>query len=111
MTAKLYQPKLLNRWTMPDSYFGAEWPECYGSGFGQSRDSDCLERCNFRVAWEAISKASSPAVEENADGDEIEMRFPKGFTVLVTAIIEDRYECTTSIGETAHLDECDIELA
>jgi hypothetical protein len=26
-----YTPKLLKRWTMPDSYFGATWPDYYGS--------------------------------------------------------------------------------
>lgn len=42
-----YIPQYLKRWTMPDSYFGATWPDYYGSGCGQSRDSDCLERSNF----------------------------------------------------------------
>ena len=42
-----YQPENLQRWTMPDSYFGAEWRDYYSSGCGQSRDSDALERSNF----------------------------------------------------------------
>lgn len=42
-----YEPKHLRRWTMPDSYFGATWPNHYSSGVGQSRDSDCLEESNF----------------------------------------------------------------
>jgi hypothetical protein len=44
---------------MPDCYFGPTWPATYSSGFGQSRDSDCLERCNFKVAFEAILNAST----------------------------------------------------
>lgn len=43
----MYEPKHLKRWTMPDSYFGAVWPNYYGSGVGRSRDSDALERSNF----------------------------------------------------------------
>lgn len=45
-----YQPQHLRRWTRPDSYFGAEWPDYFSAGFGQSRDSDALERSNFAVA-------------------------------------------------------------
>lgn len=41
------EPANLRRWTMPDSYFGAQWPDYYSSGVGQSRDSDALERSNF----------------------------------------------------------------
>ncbi len=43
----MYTPEHLNRWTRPDSYIGAEWPEYYSSGTGQSRDSDALDRSNF----------------------------------------------------------------
>jgi hypothetical protein len=42
-----YQPENLQRWKLPDSYFGAEWHDYYSSGCGQSRDSDALERSNF----------------------------------------------------------------
>ena len=51
----MYTPENLKLWTMPDSYFGAVWPNTYSSGFGQSRGSDALERSNFRTAWKAIS--------------------------------------------------------
>ena len=37
----------LARWTRPDSYFGASWPDYFGSGCGQHRDSDALARSNF----------------------------------------------------------------
>lgn len=50
----MYTPKHLKKWTMPDSYFGEIWPDYYSSGFGQSRDSDCLEQSNFVCALEAL---------------------------------------------------------
>lgn len=48
----------LQRWTLPDSYFGATWEHYYSAGFGRSRDSSCLEESNFafvRKALEALS--------------------------------------------------------
>lgn len=47
----------LNEWTMPDSYFGATW-EGYYVFLGQNRDSDCVERSNFRAALKAIGGES-----------------------------------------------------
>ncbi len=44
-----YAPEHLNRWTRPDHYMGATWYDYYGAGVGRSRDSDCLERANFRA--------------------------------------------------------------
>lgn len=43
----MYQPERLERWTRPEHYFGAEWPEYFSAGVGRSRDSDCLEESNF----------------------------------------------------------------
>jgi hypothetical protein len=43
----IYDPEHLQRWTLPPNYFGAEWPDYFSSGVGQSRDSDALERSNF----------------------------------------------------------------
>ena len=54
----MYTPQNLKRWTLPPDYAGEIWPNFYGSGFGQSRDSDCLERSNFHTAWQVISKVS-----------------------------------------------------
>ena len=54
----MYQPQHLNRWKMPRSYFGAEWPEYFGSGCGQSRASDCLERSNFKCMLQALGGES-----------------------------------------------------
>lgn len=56
-----YQPTHLKLWTLPPSYFGTSYTNTYSSGFGQSRNSDCLERSNFRIAWKLISKASKSA--------------------------------------------------
>lgn len=42
-----YVPEKLERWELPRHYAGAQWPDYYSAGVGQSRDSDCLERSNF----------------------------------------------------------------
>lgn len=54
----MYEPKHLKRWTRPSDYFGAEWPEYFSSGVGQSRDSDSLERSNFTCMLEALDGES-----------------------------------------------------
>lgn len=56
-----YTPKHLKRWTRPDNYGGASWPDYYSSGFGRSRDSDCLEESNFAVAWETLGDLTTEA--------------------------------------------------
>jgi hypothetical protein len=53
-----YQPENLTRWTMPDHYAGAEWPDYFGAGTGQHRDSDALTRSNFRVMLKALGGES-----------------------------------------------------
>ena len=57
-----YEPRHLKRWSMPDSYFGATWPDYYSSGFGQSRDSDALERSNFRCALRELGGESETVI-------------------------------------------------
>jgi hypothetical protein len=57
-----YEPTNLRRWTMPDSYFGATWPDYYRSGFGRSRDSSCLEESNFAVALRELGGESDTVV-------------------------------------------------
>jgi hypothetical protein len=37
-------------WSHPECYSGQTWEGYYSAGFGQSRDSDSLERSNFAVA-------------------------------------------------------------
>jgi hypothetical protein len=52
-----YEPEHLARWTLPDNYFGAEWPEYYVY-FGRHRDSNLLTNINFDVALEAVGGES-----------------------------------------------------
>lgn len=49
--------KALKRWTMPDSYWGAEWPD-YFIFLSQHRDSDALSRSNFECGLEALGGES-----------------------------------------------------
>ena len=49
--------KALTRWTMPDSYFGATWPD-YFVFLSQTRDSDALTRSNFECGLEALGGES-----------------------------------------------------
>lgn len=49
--------RALKRWEMPDSYFGAEWPE-YFVFIGQSRESSALERSNFECSLRALGGES-----------------------------------------------------
>jgi hypothetical protein len=57
-----YTPVYLRRWTMPKDYFGASWPEYYGSGCGQHRDSDCLERSNFACMLKSLGGESETVI-------------------------------------------------
>jgi len=54
----MFEPKHLKRWEMPSSYFGAVWPNYYGSGCGRSRDSDSLEESNFQCMLKALGGES-----------------------------------------------------
>lgn len=54
MTKTLFTPQNLKRWTRPSCYVGAQWPDYYRSGCGQSRDSDALERANFDAMLKAL---------------------------------------------------------
>lgn len=47
----------IQRWTLPDSYMGAEWPE-YFVFLGRSRDSSALERSNFECGLKALGGES-----------------------------------------------------
>jgi hypothetical protein len=46
-TTETFTPEHLTKWTRPSNYAGAQWPDYYRSGCGQSRDSSALERANF----------------------------------------------------------------
>lgn len=50
--------RALERWTMPDSYWGAEWPE-YFVFLGRHRESDALTRSNFECGLNALGGESS----------------------------------------------------
>ena len=56
-----YQPENLKRWKLPDSYFGAEWPEYY-SFLSQHRDSDSVSRSNFIRGLELIGGESDTVI-------------------------------------------------
>lgn len=49
--------RAIKRWTRPDHYSGESWPE-YFVFLGQSRDSDALERSNFRKGLEGLGGES-----------------------------------------------------
>src|SRR5947209_2290534 len=53
-----YKPEYLRRWTVPNNYAGEVWPDYYSAGVGQSRDSDALERSNFRAMLKALGGES-----------------------------------------------------
>ncbi|WP_454650721.1 hypothetical protein [Bradyrhizobium liaoningense] len=55
---EIFEPAHLKRWTMPRCYVGDVWPAYYSAGVGQSRDSDALERSNFRCMLKAIGGES-----------------------------------------------------
>ena len=50
--------RAIERWTLPDSYAGAEWAE-YFVFLSQSRDSDALTRSNFECGLEQLGGESS----------------------------------------------------
>ncbi len=58
----IYDPEHLQRWTLPPNYFGAEWPDYFSSGVGQSRDSDALERSNFTSMLTALGGESETVI-------------------------------------------------
>ena len=53
--------KALKRWTMPDSYFGAEWAK-YFVFLGQHRESDALSRSNFECGLDALGGESETVI-------------------------------------------------
>lgn len=62
-----FEPQNLKRWTMPPHYFGAEWPDYYRSGCGQSRDSKPLERANFDAMLKAIGGEQTSELDDPND--------------------------------------------
>lgn len=58
----MYEPHTLKRWEMPSHYFGEVWPNYFGAGVGQSRDSSALERSNFKVMLKELGGESDTVV-------------------------------------------------
>jgi hypothetical protein len=56
-----YKPVNLKLWTLPDNYFGANWPDYYVA-YGQHRDSNTLTRSNFRCLLKAIGGEEGDSV-------------------------------------------------
>ncbi len=54
-------------WTLPSNYVGAEWHGFYSSGFGRSRDSDCLEESNFQTALKSLEPLNTTLSVETHD--------------------------------------------
>ena len=52
----------IKRWTMPRDYGGETWYEHYSAGVGQSRDSDALERSNFRTMLKYLGGESETVI-------------------------------------------------
>lgn len=61
MPAK-YEPEHLKRWTRPDCYIGAEWPDYYSAGVGRSRASDDLEESNFATMLKDLGGESKTVI-------------------------------------------------
>lgn len=51
--------KHIQRWTHPQYYIGEVWPDYYSAGVGQSRDSDALERANFKAMLDSLGGEAS----------------------------------------------------
>lgn len=60
---------------MPAHYFGAHWPDYYGAGFGQSRDSECLEESNFATVRAKLAKLPAFVPPAGDTDNEAESRF------------------------------------
>lgn len=52
----------LERWKRPANYAGENWPDYFGSGVGQHRDSGALERSNFRCMLAALGGESETVI-------------------------------------------------
>jgi hypothetical protein len=62
-----YIPENLNRWKLPDSYFGEHWNN-YFVFLGQHRESSLLDESNFEVAYSRLQ-----ALEKKLEKEGIEV--------------------------------------
>jgi len=49
----------VKEWKHPEDYLGETWKGWYSAGFGQSRDSDCLEQSNFQTVYDELRPLDS----------------------------------------------------
>lgn len=59
---------ILNLWTRPRNYFGADWSEYYVI-LGQHRDSDILTRSNWKAATETLEALAEQLDAFDSEGD------------------------------------------
>jgi hypothetical protein len=59
---------ILNLWTKPQNYFGADWSDYYVI-LGQHRDFDILSRCNWQVATETLETLATQLDAFDSEGD------------------------------------------
>lgn len=58
--------KFLKKWEYPQNYCGEDYSEYYSMGIGQSRDSECLERSNFRSALSELGGETETVIVRRA---------------------------------------------
>ena len=56
-------------WTLPSSYIGSQWPD-YFVFLGQNRDSDALNRSNFRSGLAALGGENCSYQNEGEDSEQ-----------------------------------------
>jgi len=61
-TSAPFTPEYLKLWSHPSNYLGATWEGWY-CFLAKGRDSDCLERSNFRVGYDAIKDLAVDVVD------------------------------------------------
>ena len=64
-----YIPKRLHKWTLPECYIGEHWEGFYSAGFGQTRDSDALERSNFAEILIALKSFMGQEIPDGYGAD------------------------------------------
>ncbi len=68
MSATLPPLEHLKRWTRPECYMGATWPEWFRF-LGRNRDSDCLTNSNFDCGLAAVKVVASKEPVGGPDTD------------------------------------------
>lgn len=63
---KLYKPEHLEMWSRPNHYIGDNFFDYYLTGIGQHRDSNCLERANFKAMLSALGGESKTVIVSRA---------------------------------------------